>query len=167
MNYRLAFVVAVLVGTFGWMGYVLWPRAITERSLSSQNAGSHCRFEYGADGCIQRGIHPLRSLLLEKHDCDYWAVQCLADFDTPEARDIMIEVLKTKADVQTCDGVIPVRSHAVRYLGDSGDISAVEPLRALMASEPMETLSAGATGCDANAEDLELIQAAISKLEGR
>jgi hypothetical protein len=157
---------AVLVGAVGWMGYVSWPRTISEQSISAQIAGGNCRFEYGANGCTQRGIQPLKALFVEEHDCDYWAVQCLADFDTQEARQIMIEALKTKADVQTCDGVVPVRSRAIEYLGNSGDISAIEPLRNLMASQPMQTLSAGATGCEAKGEDLEFIRTAISKLEG-
>ena len=77
----------------------------------------------------------------------------------------MISVLATKTDVQTCDGVRPIRTLAVNYLADSGDRAAIEPLKRLLASNPTQTLSAGASGCAANAEDKEVIRAAIQKLQ--
>lgn len=144
-----------------------WPRAITEAALAQQLAGAHCRFEFNLDRCEQRGFEPLRSLLTEDHDCDMWAVRCLMDDKSPKAVSVMINVLSTKTDVQTCDGVRPIRSYAVKYLADSGDHSALAPLKKLLASSPTATLSAGASGCHADPEKLDAIRAAIKKLESR
>ena len=148
-----------------YAAYVMWPRPVTETALRQQLAGAHCRFIHDIDHCAQRGFEPLRSLLLEQHDCDLWAVQCLSQFKSPEAVAGMISVLATKADVQTCDGVRPIRTLAVSYLGDSGNRAAIEPLKRLLASNPTETLSAGASGCAARLEDKGAIRAAIGKLE--
>ena len=145
--------------------FELWPRKIDEGSLGRQLEGAHCRFVYENGRCQNRGIEPLRGLFVERHDCDLWAVECLSDFSSPRAVEEFIGVLKTKADVQTCDGVRPIRSLAVRYLGNSKDRSAIAPLRELLASNPMQTLSAGASGCRAGPESLERIRDAIQKLE--
>ena len=142
-----------------------WPRAITEAELAEQLAGAHCRFSYEHDRCMQRGFEPLRSLLTEGHDCDFWAVRCLSDMKSPQATKELLNVLSTKTDVETCDGVSPIRSYAVAYLGDSGDPSAIEPLQALLASSPTATLSSGAVGCSGQPEDLSAIRSAIEKLE--
>jgi hypothetical protein len=160
--YAIALLVLVYVGIDRY-----WPRTITEATLVDQLAGAHCRFAFELDRCEQRGFDPLRSLLTESHDCDMWAVQCLMGYKSPKAVDVMINVLSTKTDVQTCDGVRPVRTYAVEYLGNSGDLSALPPLKKLLASNPTETLSAGASGCRAGSEKLETIRVAIDKLEGR
>ncbi len=149
-----------------WFAFAYWPRAITESALSAQLDGSHCRFVYDIDHCEQRGLDPLRMLFTEDHDCDLWAVQCLMAFDTPEARQAMVRVLSEKSDVQTCDGVRPVRTYAVRYLGNSGDPSALPPLRKLLESKPTQRLSSGAAGCEPGPEDTTEIQNAIKKLGG-
>jgi hypothetical protein len=165
-NAAKAAIATGLLVTAAGIGYVGWPRAITEQSLSAQLEGAHCRFKYEIDGCTQRSIEPLNAIFIEEHDCDLWAVQCLAEFATQEARQIMVQVLMSKADVQTCDGVSSIRSQAVFYLGNSGDLSAIAPLRELLVSRPMQKLSPGASGCKASSEDLEVIRSAISKLEG-
>jgi hypothetical protein len=162
MRLILMALAAVLIGA---AGYVYWPRAITETALAQQLAGAHCRFAFEAGQCRQRGLEPMRSLFLEAHDCDMWAVECLGQFKSRAAVEAMLSVIAAKTDVQTCDGVRPVRSYAVRYLGDSGDRSAIEPLRRLLASAPTQTLSAGAAGCRAGPEDLDAIRAAIEKLD--
>ena len=149
-----------------WIAFAYWPRAITESALSAQLDGSHCRFVYDIDHCEQRGLDPLRMVFTEDHDCDLWAVQCLMAFDTPEARQAMIRVLSEKTDIQTCDGVRPVRTYAVRYLGNSADPSAVPPLRKHLESKPRQRLSSGAAGCVPGPEDTTEIQDAIKKLGG-
>lgn len=155
------------VGFIVWTVYQYWPRPITEDSLAEQLDGAHCRIAYEIDHCKQRGFEPLRSMLIEDHDCDLWAVQCLMEFKSPQARQVMIKVLSMKSDVETCDGVRPVRSYAVKYLGDSGDRIAISPLRKLLANEPMQRLSSGASGCQPKPESLDAIRAAINKLEIR
>jgi len=144
-----------------------WPRPATEAALAQQLAGSHCRFAYQIDHCEQRGFEPLRGLFSERHDCDMWAVKCLGDYKSPRAVIEMINVLLTKTDVETCDGVRPVRSFAVAYLGNRGDQSALVPLKKLLARKPNATLSAGASGCQPGLENTDAIRAAINKIEKR
>ena len=88
------------------------------------------------------------------------------EFDTPEARQAMIRVISEKTDVQTCDGVRPIRTYAVRYLGNSGDPSALPPLQKHLESKPKQRLSSGAAGCKPGPEDITEIHDAIRKLGG-
>ena len=161
---EIAFV-SVLIGIVFYVGNIYWPRSATEVVLVQQLEGHHCRFAHELDRCKQRGFEPFKRLFIEDHDCDVWAVQCLAEFKSPLAVRAMINVLSSKQDVETCDGVRPVRSLAVRYLGNSDDRSAIEPLRKLLASNPMAELSGGANGCQPGPESLDEIRAALSKLE--
>ena len=165
MLHRRSILSILAVAAIIYAVYTFWPRAITEAALERQLAGAHCRFIHDTDHCAPRGFAPIQSLLLERHDCDLWAVQCLAGFRTPEAVDGMIAVLSTKTDVQTCDGVYPIRSLAVDYLANSGERRAIEPLKRLLASRPVQTLSAGASGCPAGPENLDAIRTAIERLE--
>lgn len=167
MAKRTKLLVLLLVGSIFAGMYQYRPRAINEGSLAAQLSGSHCRFSYDADQCKQRGFEPFRSLLIEDHDCDMWAVQCLMGFNTPRAGQVMINVLRSKTDVETCDGVRPIRTYAVKYLGDSGDRSAIPPLKELLQSSPTVKLSVGASGCQPQPESVDGIRAAISKLEGQ
>ena len=144
-----------------------WPRNITEVVLSQQLTGAHCRFSYDIDSCEQRGFEPVRSLFTEDHDCDMWAVRCLMDFRSPATENATIIVLSTKTDVQTCDGVRPIRSYAVKYLGDFGSRLALPALKKHLASKPRSKLSRGASGCRAAPEKVEAIRAAITKIENR
>jgi hypothetical protein len=150
----------------GTAAYVYWPRAITEESLSAQLDGRSCHFAY-RNACEQRGLEPLGRLLGERHDCDMWAVQCLAEFDTPQAQEVMIKVVSSKTDVETCDGTLPIRTDAVNYLGRSGDASALAPLEALLASKPTSVLSKGASGCEARPEETQVILDAIAAIKCR
>ena len=163
-TWKIAFTLS-LFGTMFYFANLYWPRSATEVVLVKQLEGQHCRFTYQMDTCEQRGFEPFRSLLLEDHDCDIWAIQCLSKFKSPLAVKAMIDVLSSKNDVETCDGVRPVRTLAVEYLGNSDDRSAIEPLRKLLASNPMEVLSAGASGCQPRPENLDNIRAALKKLE--
>ena len=165
MTAKARLVALLLGGLFITGTYHYWPREITEDSLAAQLNGSHCRFAFDGDICKQHRFGPFRSLFIEAHDCEIWAVQCLMEFVSPNARQVMINILRSKTDVETCDGVIPVRTYAVKYLGDSGDPSAIVPLEELLQSDPVETLSSGATGCQPGPESLESIRSAISKLE--
>ena len=163
MTAKSVFYILLPVGLIIWGIDQYWPRAITEAALAAQLEGDHCRFAYEIDHCEQRGFEPLRSALTETHDCDMWAIQCLMEFSSPQARQVMITVLSTKTDVQTCDGVRPIRSYAVKYLGESGDPTAIPPLKTLLTSKPSEKLSAGASGCLPGPESLDVIRGAIGK----
>ncbi len=157
--------VLVILGIAALAADRYWPRPITEAALSQQLAGAHCRFAHSSDRCEQRGFEALSGLLVETHDCDLWAVQCLADMKSPEAVTAMIDVLTRKTDVETCDGLRPIRTSAVVYLGNAGDRRALPALRQHLASNPTASLSAGASGCSAGPEDTTIIRDAISKLE--
>ena len=161
------FSAAILLLLISYVGYIYWPRAINESALARQLEGNHCRFAYEIDQCTQRGLDPLRSLFIESHDCDLWAVQCLTEFRSAKSNDLMIWVLEHKTDVETCDGIRPIRSYAVRYLSENGDLSTIPHLIKLKDSNPVATLSGGASGCTAKPENVDKIQEAISAITNR
>ncbi len=80
------------------------------------------------------------------------------------AYEALISVLTTKSDIETCDGIYPIRTRAVELLGESGYASAVEPLKRHLASNPVGTLSGGASGCTAEPEPVDVIVEALNKL---
>jgi hypothetical protein len=141
-----------------------WPPSAA--SLHGQLAGDHCTFEHDYSGCRLISIVSLRFLLAEKHECDHWAVQCLGEMPGQEATAALVGVLATKRDVETCDGVVPVRSAAVELLGRRGDRSAVAALRALLAGPRPMQLSPGAVGCRAGNESDAVVRRAIGQLGG-
>ena len=143
---------------------VYWPRTISVAALHEQLQGHHCHFKY-QDQCQQRGLEPLQRLLIQRHDCDLWAVQCLNAFKSDEAVDVLLQVIKEKTDIETCDGVYPIRSYAVDQLANNGQNRAVGPLKSLLESRPNAKLSVGASGCTPNPEDPAHIAAAIRKLQ--
>ena len=163
-RFVLTLILALVVS---YLGYIYWPRAVTETTIAHQLQGDQCRFAYELGQCIQRGLEPLRSLLVEDHDCDLWAVQCLSTFKTALAGETMLWVLEHKSDIETCDGVIPIRSYAIQYLGDFGDKSAIPALTRLKNSQPTARLSGGASGCLAKPENPQKIEAAIAKILSR
>lgn len=80
-------------------------------------------------------------------------MHCLASIGTQEALDVLADALPRISDVQTCDGVIQIRSAAVEALVANRYRKAEQALRAYIASRPRQTLSAGASGCAAQEED--------------
>jgi len=139
--------------------------APTVGMLEDQLQGKSCRFEHGPAGCRARGIRPLDALLLEQHHCDLWAVQCLGDLATPAARQALAGVLRSKADVETCDGVVPIRSEAIRLLGAGGDRAFAYVLQRLKDDGPrMMARSEGATGCETRTEDDRVLDEALRRL---
>jgi PBS lyase HEAT-like repeat len=148
----------------------LWPRPDkpTVAMLEGQLSGAHCgyQFEYGEE-CRPRQSSFFHWLLLSQAECDLWAVKCLGEIKTPAAQQQLINVLTTKTDVETCDGVLPVRSLAVGLLGDGGQPAAIPPLERHLASKPRATLSAGASGCSARPEPEAEIREALRKLQSR
>lgn len=165
MTFRAPSFLLASLALVGLLLAVYWPRTPDEYALSQQLAGAHCRFAYENDVCRQRGLEPMRRLFTEDHDCDTWAVKCLSDLRSSAAVDAMITVLSTKTDVQTCDGVRPIRSEAVRYLAKAKDKRALPALRKLAASAPKQTLSGGASGCEPAYENVANIQQAIKSIE--
>lgn len=107
----------------------------------------------------------LDSLRNADAQCDVWAAQCLGEMKDPAAVDELIWALTNKADVQTCDGVLGVRSESVRALQKLNDRRALAPLKALAAASPRQVLSSGASGCSTQPESLDLIEGAIRGFE--
>jgi len=137
-------------------------------SLQRQLAGEHCHYRqelYEAEGCRRHQLNLAQRLFLSDEECELWAVRCLGELRSPDAVSTLIGVLDTKADIETCDGVIPVRSTAVSLLGEIGDKSAIDPLKRLMMQNPKTKLSIGASGCNAQFEGIETVKKALSKLE--
>ncbi|HMQ57755.1 MAG TPA: HEAT repeat domain-containing protein [Rhizobiaceae bacterium] len=136
--------------------------------LAAQLDGGACIFEHDGSQCRARSPGLTERLLglvaARDSQCELWAVHCLGDEATPQAYTLLAGVLKEKADVQTCDGVVPVRSEAARLLGQSGDPAMAPALEAYVASDPRQVLSSGATGCDARPEDIRPAIEAIRKL---
>lgn len=136
----------------------------TAAVLAKQLAGAHCQYTHDRDGCQLRNDGFWQWLLREPHHCDEAAVMCLAEMNSPQAHEVLITVLRDKANVQTCDGTYPIRTAAVKALGDSGHAPAIPALEAYRDSAPVETLSSGASGCSANPEPLEPVAEALAKL---
>lgn len=134
-------------------------------TLKAQLAGEHCRFDYASGaGCKARSEGFWQWLLREPHHCDEAAVLCLGEIKTPASYDALIGVLRSKTNIETCDGGYPIRSLAVEFLGESRYTPAIEPLRELLASGPVETYSSGASGCSADPEPVEVITDALTRL---
>lgn len=139
--------------------------APTVSELRNQLAGEHCRFDHVYEkGCVARGVGLRQWFLSEPHHCDVAAVECLSSMTNPAAYETLISVLTTKSDIETCDGTYPIRTRAVELLGESGYAPAVEPLRRHLASNPVGTLSGGASGCAAGSEPVDVIVEALNKL---
>ena len=137
----------------------------TVASLERQLSGHHCRFEPTHDGCRLRPFSVMDLLFRETAECEASAVRCLGTLRGSDVVPALTRVLETHADVETCDGVIPVRSVAVDLLGEMGDASALAALQRLRETHPRMKLSPGATGCQARPEGTEAIDRAISRLQ--
>lgn len=164
MHWRGFGLVACFLAGTGYAVFHAWPRTPTVSELDEQLSGTHCRFIFEANQCKMRGLNPLRALLTTSHDCDLWAISCLKQFHSPDAIQVAITVLHKKTDIETCDGVLPIRSYAVSYLAENGDDTAIEPLERLLKSNPTSKLSVGASGCVARPEDTDEITRALDKL---
>ncbi len=134
LSLRQKITALVLVATLGYVLDRTWPREPTIERLERQLAGSRCDFTFESDRCAWRGFEPLAALLTTWHDCDLWAVQCLGGLPGSGAVAPLIEVLRTKTDIETCDGVLPIRTFAVSSLGRIGDRAAIEFAEAALAA---------------------------------
>ena len=137
----------------------------TVASLERQLSGHHCRFEFHPAGCRVRPFSFMDLLFLERAECEAWAARCLGTLREPGVVPALTRMLETHADVETCDGVIAVRSVAVEVLAGIGDTSALPALRRLRASDPRMKLSPGGTGCEARPEGTAAIDRAIIRLQ--
>ncbi|MCB1521823.1 MAG: hypothetical protein KDJ37_14795 [Hyphomicrobiaceae bacterium] len=140
------------------------PSSATVPQLQAQLGGAHCRFTYESERCQSRGFNVIDLLVSSEDECDLWAVQCLGTIMSEQSTTVLIRVLDTKRDVETCDGVLPVRSQAVALLGLRADPRAIAPLERLLSSRPKMKLSPGAVGCEPRPEDAGVIEQALGQL---
>ncbi len=139
--------------------------SVSVTALEAQLAGAQCRFTYEDQRCQRRGFRVADLLFSAEDECDLWAVKCLGTINSAQSTKALIGVLESKADVETCDGVLPVRSEAVTLLGLRADATAIAPLERLLASRPRMKLSSGAVGCAPRLEDDTVIARALEKLK--
>ena len=111
----------VIIAILAFVTTQMWPKQLTVASLQRQLDGHHCDFEHDFNSCQRRSFNLAQYLLLTQAECDLWAVMCLGKFRSQDAVDALIRVLETKSDIETCDGVLPIRTTAVNLLGDSGN----------------------------------------------
>lgn len=97
-------------------------------------------------------------------NCKLWAASCLRYNKDVSAVPALVKALSENADLQTCDGVIGIRTAIVVALGSLGDKSAIEPLKQYINSSPFQKLSPSGRGCIAEPESLDPAQIAIRKL---
>ncbi|MGK7877687.1 MAG: HEAT repeat domain-containing protein [Xenococcaceae cyanobacterium] len=64
----------------------------------------------------------------------------------------LLDDLHEKRNVQTCDGVKPIRSRIAKRLGSLGDPRAIDPLINILSSPDEAVLSRGASGCQAGSK---------------
>jgi hypothetical protein len=139
----------------------------TVAALEEQLQGQHCQFQFEASkGChaapMPSGWQRQRN---PAHLCDIAAIECLGRLRSTAAITALTRLLETKADVETCDGVLPVRTTAVKVLAVSGQAAAIEPLRRLLTAPRKMRLSGSAAGCVPQEEPAKPIIEAITKLE--
>lgn len=138
----------------------------TAAVFADQLAGAHCRYTHDWDGCHLRNDGFWQWLLREPHHCDEAAVMCLSEMNSPQSQEVLIGVLQSKTNIQTCDGRYFIRTIAVEALGRSGNPDAIPALEAYRDSAPVETISSGASGCAADPEPLEPVEEALERLRG-
>lgn len=97
-------------------------------------------------------------------NCKLWAATCIRYNKDVSAVPALVKALSENADLQTCDGVIGIRTAIVVALGSLGDKSAIEPLKQYINSSPYQKLSPSGAGCIAKPESLDPAQIAIRKL---
>jgi hypothetical protein len=160
--------VAASVGAMAVVGTGLtWHEEPTVAALEEQLQGRHCQFQFqDYKGCYAA---PMPSVWERQRNpaqlCDIAAIKCLGHLHSAAAITALTRLLETKADVETCDGVLPVRTTAVKVLAASGQAAAIEPLRRLLTAQRKMMLSGGAAGCVAPREPAKPIIEAIAKLE--
>jgi hypothetical protein len=141
----------------------------TIASLIEQLNGQRCDYEFLVT-CQKRDIGLLENLGIntirnKNEHCIMWSAQCLSFMKPPEAVPALITALKTQSNVQTCDGVIPLRDVIIQALVEIGDKRAVPPLEEYIKSDSYEKLSAGASGCTAKPESKQIAKEAIRVIQ--
>ena len=115
--------------------------------LVDQLKGGSCKFEMQGNACVQR---PFFASFLRRSDKE----QCIIDSANalgvmgPQAKEAvpaLIEALNTYRNVDSGDGIIPVRSQIALSLGRIGEPSAIKPLIAVLGSEDEVSLSSSAS----------------------
>lgn len=142
--------------------------AKTTELLVEQLNGQRCDYKF-VGKCEKRDIGFLEGIGMSsirnmKEQCISWSAQCLGSMRLPEAVPVLIGALKTQPNVQTCDGVIPLRYIIIEALVNIGDKRAIPPLEEYIKSDNYEKLSAGANGCAAQLESKQFAKEALDRI---
>jgi len=114
------------------------------RDLIIQIKGGKCKYR---SDCSQRNFGEGWLRRHDKEQCIIDAAGCLGTMG-PEAKEAvpeLIKSLKDYANVETGDGIIPVRSSIAKALGQIGDLRAIKPLIEILASTDPVTISESAS----------------------
>lgn len=115
--------------------------------LLDQLSGKICKYEVRNGVCVQRKPFAYFFRRSDKEQCVIDAAQVLGKMGdkAQSAVTALIEALNKYHNVDSGDGIIPVRSEIALALGQIGDPAAIKPLIAILASEDSVTLSASAS----------------------
>jgi len=114
------------------------------QDLINQVKGGECKYQ---DNCSKRNFWYAYAIRHDKEYCIIGAASCLGIMG-PEAKEAvpeLIQSLKYYANVETGDGIIPVRSSIAKTLGQIGDLRAIQPLIEILASNDPVTISESAS----------------------
>lgn len=139
-------------------------------SLIDQLNGQRCDYEF-VGVCQKREVGFLesigiRSIRNKNEQCVLWSIQCLGSMKPPEAIPALIGALESQPNVQTCDGVIPLRYMIIKELAEIGDKRAVPALEKYIKTNTYERLSDGAVGCAAEPESKQPAKEALVRILG-
>lgn len=140
----MAFLLSLLLATNAYA------RQVDQQFLSQltdQVQGKSCKYKEEAGGCVQRGF--LDSLLRrhDKENCIIDAARCLGEMgnEAKPAVPVLIQALRNYRNVETGDGILPVRSSIAEALGAIGDESAIQPLMEVLSSADPVSISSSAS----------------------
>jgi hypothetical protein len=144
------------------------------KALITQLDGGACLYKSaspdGRSPCEKRDIGILERVglwsvrNLHEH-CVMWAAACLGNARNVDAVPALIHALRVRSNVQTCDGVIPVRSTIATAIGLIGDKKAISALQMYIRTPIFETLSSGASGCAPKPESKVPASDALDRLQ--
>lgn len=115
----------------------------TVESLTSQLNQGKCRFENDNGMPVSRGFFSGMGRRNDVHYCVIDAAKLLVSLhkEDKEVVHILINALKNYRNVDSGDGIIPVRSEIALALGKLGDKQALVPLQEVLDSEDPVILS--------------------------
>lgn len=115
--------------------------------LVNQLNGKTCKYEIQGNACVSRSQFASFFRRSDKEQCVIDAAKALGIMgaQAQSAVPALIEALNKYHNVDSGDGIIPVRSEIALALGQIGDPVAIKPLIAILTSEDSVTLSASAS----------------------